>query len=229
MLEWVHPEYLYYKYQGDAVKAQAIKARCERVEDVLVSGLTDAALFGGGIGNALGNNLTLGVVPRGDLSAPAFVYGQQVGDGLSMGIGALEVHFGNAMTDGGKLMLVVPGGAAVASPLVAGGVAVTGHGSVVMSKALLEFAKHKKGKYKGRKHSDKVGIQKLKTPKGNLSGKQASKDIPGWMKGLRPKIGESGKDFAKRLMDDKYGPGNYKRGPKTEFSKIQKWADRNFE
>ena len=75
VLEWVHPKYLYYRCQGDSIKAQAIKARCEVVEDILVEGFTDVALFGSGVGNALGNNLTLGGLPRGNLSAPAFVYG----------------------------------------------------------------------------------------------------------------------------------------------------------
>jgi hypothetical protein len=69
----------------------------------------------------------------------------------------------------------------------------------------------------------------LKALKGNLSGKEASKDIPDWVRGLRPKVGESGKDFAKKLMHEKYGPGNYTTGPKTEFNKIKKWADRAFE
>ena len=119
---------------------------------LLVEGLTDAALFGGGVGNALGNNLTLGVVPRGDLSAPAFVYGQQVGDGLSMAVGAAEVAAGGGMMGGSGLMMVTSGGTLVpvGAPLAAEGAAIAGHGSVVMSKALLEFAKHKEGKHEGR-------------------------------------------------------------------------------
>ena len=39
---------------------------------------------------------------------------------------------------------------------------------------------------------------------------------------------ESGNDFAKRLMDQKYGPGNYRRGAGSEFNRIQKWGDRHF-
>ena len=46
-----------------------------------------------------------------------------------------------------------------AAPLVAEGAAMTVHGSVVMGKALLEFSKHKEGKYEGEK---KHGSQKLK-------------------------------------------------------------------
>lgn len=57
----------------------------------------------------------------------------------------------------------------------------------------------------------------------------AAKDVPGWVRGERPLLGEKGRDFASRMLDDKYGPGNYPRGPGSEFSKIQKWADRAFE
>jgi len=30
-------------------------------------------------------------------------------------------------------------------------------------------------------------------------------------------------------MDEKYGEGNYKTGPKTEYNQIKKWGDRAFE
>ncbi|MGS6433520.1 hypothetical protein ACUS56_32310, partial [Pseudomonas aeruginosa] len=40
-----------------------------------------------------------------------------------------------------------------------------------------------------------------------------AKDVPSWAKGDRPYQGESGKDFAKRIMDQKYGKGNWKDGP----------------
>jgi integrase/recombinase XerD len=54
------------------------------------------------------------------------------------------------------------------------------------------------------------------------------KDVPSWAAGSRPKIGESGKDFADRLCREKYGPGNYPTGPGSEFNKIKKWGDRAF-
>ena len=71
----------------------------------------------------------------------------------------------------------------------------------------------------------------LKKPKSKTSGKDGSKDTPSWVKneGLRPYVGESGKDFATRVLDAKYGKGNWKKGSKTEFSQIQKWGDRAFE
>ena len=226
VLEWVHPEYLYYRYQGDAVKAQAIKDRCERVEDVLVAGLTDPVLFGGGVGNALGNNLTLGVVPRGDLSASAFVYGQQVGDGLSIGIGAAETWLGRGMIGGGGVAIATTGGITVpvGVPVIAGGAVMTTHGSVVMSKALLEFAKHKEGEFKGRKQSQGKYV---KAPPGKLTklrGSQGWKDKKGniWRKDMKhkdhwdvidPKTGKKIKEI------DFDGNRIWPQGPKNKSKK----------
>lgn len=60
-----------------------------------------------------------------------------------------------------------------------------------------------------------------------LSGKEGAKNAPSWARGQRPYAGESGRDFAKRLMDQRYGRGNWKKdGP--EYKRIQKYGDRNF-
>ncbi|WP_157365581.1 hypothetical protein [Zooshikella ganghwensis] len=48
-------------------------------------------------------------------------------------------------------------------------------------------------------------------------------------KGEKPYVGESGKKFADRLLNDKYGPNNYPKGPNTEHNKIKKWGDRSFQ
>ena len=68
----------------------------------------------------------------------------------------------------------------------------------------------------------------FKEPISRLSGQQGAKDIPSWCQGQRPTIYESGADFAKRLLDEKYGPENYPRGPGSEYNKIMKWGDRSF-
>jgi len=62
------------------------------------------------------------------------------------------------------------------------------------------------------------------------SGKDKSSDTPSWVKqeGSRPKIGETPSDFADRVMDAKYGKGNYGKGPGSEHSKIQKYGGRAF-
>jgi RHS repeat-associated protein len=61
---------------------------------------------------------------------------------------------------------------------------------------------------------------------GKKSGKERSTDTPSWVKGRRPADGQSGKEFADEVMDEKYGEGNYDKGPASEHSKIKKWADR---
>src|SRR5256714_13856816 len=68
-----------------------------------------------------------------------------------------------------------------------------------------------------------------KKKKSGLSGKEAADDVPSWAQGERPLTTENGRDFAKRLLDDKYGAGNYPTGPGSEFNKIKKWDDRAFE
>ncbi|EYF02508.1 PAAR-like domain-containing protein [Chondromyces apiculatus] len=69
-----------------------------------------------------------------------------------------------------------------------------------------------------------------KVPKPGVSGKGGSKDVPSWARGNRPTVEESGKDFARRLMDEKYGKGGWSdTGPSSEFNQIKKWGDRAFE
>ena len=68
-----------------------------------------------------------------------------------------------------------------------------------------------------------------KVPRAGVSAKEAAKDVPSWATGERPVLGEKGRDFAKRILDGKYGPGQYPKGPGSEFSKIQKWGDRAFQ
>ena len=68
-----------------------------------------------------------------------------------------------------------------------------------------------------------------KKPKTGLSGKEAAKDVPSWAKGKRPLTTENGRQFAERLLDEKYGKGSYPTGPGSEFNKIKKWGDRAFE
>lgn len=57
-----------------------------------------------------------------------------------------------------------------------------------------------------------------------------AKDVPSWAKGNKPMQGESGRDFAKRLLDKQFGEGNWSdRGPTSDFNRIKKWGDRSFE
>ena len=62
-----------------------------------------------------------------------------------------------------------------------------------------------------------------------MSGKEGAKDVPRWAKGEKPFVGESGRDAAKRLLDEKYGPGQWKdTGPASEYNQLKKFFDRSF-
>jgi intein/homing endonuclease len=75
------------------------------------------------------------------------------------------------------------------------------------------------------------GDDPLPYKKPKTGGKAGATDVPSWVKqtGETPFVGESGNEFAKRVLDEKYGVNNYKKGAKTEFNQIKKWADRHFE
>ena len=62
-----------------------------------------------------------------------------------------------------------------------------------------------------------------------MSDKEGAKNIPSWAKGQHPYVGESGNEFAKRLCDERFGKGNYKTGPGSDYSKLKKYATRNFQ
>lgn len=64
------------------------------------------------------------------------------------------------------------------------------------------------------------------------TGQQRASDVPSWVKNDpegRPRVGENGGQFAKRLLDRKYGEGNWPQGPGTEHNRIQKYGDRGFQ
>ncbi len=68
-----------------------------------------------------------------------------------------------------------------------------------------------------------------KKTKAKISGKEGAKDVPSWAKGNRPYRCENGEQFARRVLNEKYGLGNWAKGTNSEFSKIKKWGDRSFE
>lgn len=71
-----------------------------------------------------------------------------------------------------------------------------------------------------------AGVNILYSKSSKKSGKERASDIPSWAKGQKPMKGESGKDFAKRICDEKYGEGNYPIGPGSEYNQIKKYGDR---
>ena len=69
------------------------------------------------------------------------------------------------------------------------------------------------------------GYKNKVAPKGGKS----KNDIPDFAEGHAPRVGESGKDFSKRLLDRWYGNGKWEgTGPGSEFSKVKKWGDTHF-
>ena len=56
---------------------------------------------------------------------------------------------------------------------------------------------------------DVVGGVMYLAKKAKSSNKEKATDIPSWAKGKKPRAGESGKEFAKRVMDERYGKDNY--------------------
>ena len=73
---------------------------------------------------------------------------------------------------------------------------------------------------------DVVGGVMYLAKKAKSSNKEKATDIPSWAKGKKPRAGESGKEFAKRVMDERYGKDNYRTGPGSEYNKLKKYGDR---
>ncbi|MBU2714256.1 RHS repeat-associated core domain-containing protein [Zooshikella sp. WH53] len=68
----------------------------------------------------------------------------------------------------------------------------------------------------------------IKKPVRNRHKNKPSDDVPEWAKEHRPLNKDTGESFAKRLCDDKY-PEGYGKGATSDYSKIKKWATRDFE
>lgn len=57
------------------------------------------------------------------------------------------------------------------------------------------------------------------------SGKEAASDIPSWARGKPRRVGETPREFAKRLMDEHYGKSRW-REENPDFGKLKKWGAR---
>ena len=80
-------------------------------------------------------------------------------------------------------------------------------------------------------HNGIPGSKLFKKPKAGISGKEGATDIPSFAKGSRPKVGQNGRDFAEEVMEQQFGKDWRSGGSDrlSEFRKIQKYGDRNFE
>jgi RHS repeat-associated protein len=174
-----------------------------------------------GMGNAIKSNFTFGVGRQAGGNSD-FRVGQFAGDLISIPVGIAETVSGGGVELAG---LAAEGPSLGTSTVVAaGGVMVMTQGGTA---AIAGAAGA--GNFLAKSANDLLGSgggDKVARP--GVSGREGAKDVPSWAGGNRPKIGESGKDFADRLCRDKYGPGNYPKGPGSEFNKIKKWGDRSF-
>ena len=59
------------------------------------------------------------------------------------------------------------------------------------------------------------------------SKKERSTDVPSWISAFPPDPNENSHNYAKRILDSKYGKGNWKKGPGSEYNKIVKHAQRS--
>ena len=100
--------------------------------------------------------------------------------------------------------------------------ALSGVGVIVPGARIAGNVVDAAGTVKGMANAPQLKIAKPGT------AKERSTDVPSWVEGQRPCVGENGNAFAKRLLDDKYGPGNWKTGSNTEHSQIKKYGDRGF-
>ena len=155
---------------------------------------------------------------RHNSTGTGYELGQTFGDLFSVYAGLQEASAGGGLDLFGLLLSADKRTAVLAAPVEGLGAILTTHGVVTAAVGSVHFMEGMKG-----------SSGATKKPKSGVSGREGAKDVPSWAKGNRPYKSESGRDFAKRLCDEKYGPGNYKTGPNSEYSEIKKWGDRSFE
>jgi RHS repeat-associated protein len=91
-------------------------------------------------------------------------------------------------------------------------------------------------KHKGRTYS-RVKSRKLKAKEKNKKGKKKAKrsgkekanDAPDWFKRRKPdrRSNESVDGYIKRVLNEKYGQGNWRKGPVSDHNRIKKFLHRH--
>ena len=75
--------------------------------------------------------------------------------------------------------------------------------------------------------SSKKEKKKTKNKRGSRrSGKEKANDTISWVDPHDIDPNKTPQQNARRILDEKYGPGNWKTGPAGEFNKIVKWIER---
>lgn len=156
-------------------------------------------------------------------------------DSLKFGVGMAATAAGIILALLGCGSEILTGGVstAVSVPAAASGIAIAGTGLAISGSALanmfdVRIQKSESSKGDGEKNAEQENNKEYKKPKRG-SGKEKANDVPSWARGEKPYKNENGKQFADRLLDEKYGKGNYSKGPGSEYNQIRKWGDRGFE
>lgn len=105
------------------------------------------------------------------------------------------------------------GGISISTAGAAAGTATATYGGTVVKMAAGNF---------GSDYSkmQQAGNTEYKSPISG-SGKEKATDVPSWARGNKPFKSENGKSFATRLMNEKYGKGNWNTSSR-EYSQIKK-------
>jgi RHS repeat-associated protein len=205
----------------------------------LKESVNKAAIFSVAAANAWSSNQLMGA-GRGDpnsFGSNKYVAqaGQLAGDIASVITGTGEMILGIGGEVFGLALDATGVGSVAGVPIGVASAGVIAHGGAVIGVATSNMIQDRVNQTNHEMHGSSSNGngsgngQTYKKPKSGVSGKEGAKDVPSWAKGEKPYSNENGKQFAKRLLDKKYGEGNYEKGPTSEFNKIQKWGDRAFE
>ena len=58
------------------------------------------------------------------------------------------------------------------------------------------------------------------------SGKELGNDYPDWTNYEPPEDDEDPEDYLKRILDEKYGKGKWKKGPGSDYNRVKKAIER---
>ena len=203
------------------------------IRNGLNNALNTTLSFANGAVRAVTDNILLGSTSLRETgiysSAGAYNVGQDVGDVISLFIGGAEVIRGSGEVAAGLLGSPETGGVSLA--VSTKGVVDVTHGSLMATSGAMKLFS-RKGRVNENSSSDRDAAQKTSEYKKakSGSGKEKANDVPDWVKGEKPYKNENGKDFAKRLLEKRFGKdAKYKTGPGSDYNKIKKYGDRNFE
>ncbi|NLD49905.1 MAG: RHS repeat-associated core domain-containing protein [Clostridiaceae bacterium] len=96
----------------------------------------------------------------------------------------------------------------------------------VVAIVVVSYAAVKAGQYIGENISEAREKKAKKKKEAKKSQKETATDAPSWAKHEKPLKDETAEKFTKRILNDKYGEGKWKKGAGTEYSEIIKYATR---